>query len=186
MKNSVFSRSGIGFVEIVIAVLVVTASAIPVIYMVTSSRTDTTKAINYLRAMELANEVIEWASATEFSQLDPARFSGFTRSLVELDSGGLRSGAVGVAVPEHPVWKNDNLMASGLNYSEQYLNAYFFREVRIENVNESYLKPDLLKKLVVTVKWSEANPPANPNSDEDRNRQVELSVLILNDDNLMY
>jgi len=185
VKNFI-SRSGIGFVEIIIAVLVVTASAIPVIYMVTSSRTDTTRAINYLRAMELANEVIEWASVARFSQLDSGSFSAFTGSLVEYDSGNLRPVKVAVSSTENPVWKNDNLMADSLDYSEQYGNAYFFREVRIEDVNESYIKPELLKKMVVTVKWSEAKTPANLNLAEDRSRQVELSVLILNDENLLY
>lgn len=175
-----------GFVEIIIAVLVVTASAIPVIYMVTSSRTDTTRAINYLRAMELANEVIEWASVANFSKLDAGDFSAFTGSLVADESGSLKPVSVAVSAPENPIWKNDSLMADSLNYSEQYGNAYFFREVKIENVTESYIKSGLLKKMVVTVKWSEGKTPANFNVGDDRSRQVELSVLILNDDNLLY
>lgn len=186
MNRRFFHRHGIGFVEVVIAVLVVAVSAIPVIQMVTASRKDTTSAINYLRAVELANELVEWASVARFSELDAGSFSAFTRSLCEYDSDKLKPGAVHVVAPENPVWKNDMLMADALQYSEQYGNAYFFREVRFEDVNESYLKPKLLKKMVVTVKWNEGKVPANINVGEDRNRQVELSVLILNDENLTY
>lgn len=186
MKTKRFSRAGLGFVEIVIAVLVISACAVPVVYMVTSSRTDTTKAINYLRAVELANEVIEWASIAEFSKLDASTFSAFTGSLVEESAGNVLPVSLAVASPDNPVWKADNLMAGNLSYSEQYGHAYFFREVEITDVTDSYLQPDLLKKVTVRVKWSEAHRPANINLPDDRSRQVELSVLLLNDNTLRY
>lgn len=175
-----------GFVEIMIAVLVVTASAIPVIYMVTSSRTETSKAINYLRAVELANEVLEWASLAEFSQLDETTFSAFCGSLAEESSGMLIPANLALVEPENQVWKADSLMAGNLGYSEQYNNAFFYREVKITDVGDTYLQPDLLKKVTVTVKWSEAHRPANLNLPDDRTRQVELSVLLLNEKNLNY
>jgi hypothetical protein len=43
-----------------------------------------------------------------------------------------------------------------------------------------------LKKVTVTVKWSEGHRPANLNIPDDRSRQVQLSVLILNDQQLSY
>ena len=181
-----FHRMGMGFVEVLIAVLVVSACAVPVIFMVTSSRTDTSKAIHYLRAVELANEVIEWASLAEFSQIDDSIFSAFCGSMVEESGGGLTPVKVAVSPTTHPVWSKDALMAGALQYSEQYNNAWFFREVEISEVNDSYLQPGLLKKVTVRVKWSEAHRPANINLSDDRNRQVELSVLLLNDKNLTY
>ena len=181
-----FHRMGMGFVEVLIAVLVVSACAVPVIYMVTSSRTDTSKAIHYLRAVELANEVIEWASLAEFSQIDDSTFSAFCGSMVEESGGGLTPVKLAVSPTTHPVWSKDALMAGALQYSEQYNNAWFFREVEISEVNDSYLQPGLLKKVTVRVKWSEAHRPANINLSDDRNRQVELSVLLLNDKNLTY
>ena len=183
--NLKLSRRAMGFVEVLIAVLVVSACAVPVIYMVTSSRTDTSKAIHYLRAVELANEVIEWASVAEFSQIDESTLSAFCGSMVE-ESGTLAPVKVAVGSPSHPNWNKDGLMAESLQYSEQYNNAWFFREVEVSEVNDSYLLSGLLKKVTVRVKWSEAHRPANINLPDDRNRQVELSVLLLNDKNLAY
>ncbi|GAB1355508.1 hypothetical protein MASR1M12_42520 [Erysipelotrichia bacterium] len=186
LKPKLHSRRAMGFVEVLIAVLVVAACAVPVVYMVTSSRTETSKAIHYLRAVELANEVIEWASVTEFSQLDNNAFSSVRGPLVEEDGAGFAPMKVLLAAPAHPVWNKDGLMASVLQYSEQYNNAWFFREVEISDVSSGYLQNDMLKKVTVRVKWSEAHRPANPNLPHDRNRQVEMSVLLLNDKNLMY
>lgn len=179
-------RRAMGFVEVLIAVLVVTACAVPVIYMVTSSRTETSKAINYLRAVELANEVLEWASLAEFSQLDESTFAAFCGSLTEESSGNLIPANLAVTTPENLVWKADSLMTGNLSYSEQYSNAYFYREVAITDVGDSYLQDGLLKKVTVTVKWSEAHRPANLNVADDRTRQVELSALLLNEKNLNY
>lgn len=186
MSKLSYSRAGMGFVEIVIAVLIVTACAVPIIYMVTSSRTDTTKAINYLRAVELANEVLDWAAVAEFSKLDSSSLSAFTGSLVEESSGSILPVAVPIISPENLVWKSDGLMAEKLSYSEQYGIAYFYREVAVEDVTATYLQPNMLKKVTVWVKWSEAHRPANINRPDDRNRQIELSVLILNDNTLKY
>lgn len=177
-------RLGIGFVEIMIAVLVVTACAVPVIYMLTSSRTETSKAINYLRAMELANEVIEWAAAAEFSKVDAGSISAFCGSLSEAHGTGLETIKVATAEPENQVWKADGLMSNNMKYSEQYNTGFFYREVEVENVSDSYFQPDLLKKLTVRVKWSEGERPANLNISDNRTRQVELSVLLLNEKNL--
>ncbi len=177
-------RLGMGFVEIMIAVLVVTGCAIPVIYMLTSSRTETSKAINYLRAMELANEVIEWATAAEFSQVDAGSLSAFCGSISEIHGSDLQTVGVATAEPDHQTWKSDGLMANNMKYSEQYNTGFFYREVEVENVDDSYLQTDLLKKLKVRVKWSEGERPANLNISDNRTRQVELSVLILNEKNL--
>ncbi len=177
-------RRGMGFVEVMIAVLVVTASAIPIIYMVTSSRTETSRAINYLRAMELANEVIEWAGAAEFSLIDESSLAAFCGSISEEASGGLKTAVLATADPENPAWLADSLMSGDLQYSDQYNTGFFYREVEVTEVNESYLQQNLLKKLTVRVKWSEGERPANLNLSDNRTRQVELSVLLLNEKNL--
>ena len=183
--NSIFfsRRYGISFVEVLIAVLIVTACAIPVIYMLTSSRTETSRAINYLRAMELANEVIEWAGAVEYSAIDESALSAFCGSISEEQSGGIKTVKVATVEPENKTWKNDELMVDDLQYSDQYNTGFFFREVEISDVNDSYFQNNLLKKLTVRVKWSEGERPANLNL-SDRTRQVELSVLLLNEKNL--
>lgn len=180
------SRIGLSLVEVLIAVLVVAACAVPVVYMVTSARTDTSKAINYLRAMELANEAIEWASVARFSKVDSSVFSGLAGPITEADGSGLKPANIAVAAPANQVWSADDLTASALQYSEQYNNAFFFREIEIKDVSSPLVSPGLLKKVTVTVKWSEGYRPANPNLPGDRSRQVQLAVLILNDENLNY
>lgn len=188
MINSVTRKraAGMGFVEVLIAVLVISGCAIPVIYMVTSSRTDTSKAINYLRAVELANEAIEWASVSKFDDVVESTFSALAGPITEVSTTGLKAIDVAVGPPENTVWSADGLAADKLTYSEQYNKAYFYRKIEIEDVSDSYVKPDLLKKVVVTVLWSEGYTPANPNLPDDRSRQVQLSVLISNDQNLQY
>lgn len=186
MKSAKLKISqGIGLVEVLIAVLIVAVSSIPVIYMVTSSRTDTSKAINYLRAVELANEVIEWAQAVNFEDLDESKFSAFVGSLADDSSGQIMPVPVGVAPPENANWSS-GLAANSLMYSEQYGIAYFYREVEFEDIPAaSNLNEGMLKKMTVRVKWNEATVPSSLHS-PDRGRQVELSVLLINDKNMNY
>lgn len=180
------AQRGIGFVEVMVAVLVVAVSSIPIIYMVTSSRTDTSRAINYLRAVELANEVIEWGQSVRYEDLNVASFSSFVGSLADDSSGSILPFPVGVAAPENPNWSGGNLMAQNLKYSEQYGNAFFFRQVEFEDILDlNNFNDGMMKKMTVRVKWNEASVPGNITNPE-RDRQVELSVLLLNDANMNY
>lgn len=183
-------HAGFGFVEIIIAVSLVAACAVPVFYMVNTTRTDTTKAINYLRAMELANEVIEWASASVVETTDGSlpplsvRLSALNTSLINDMAGGLVPVEVAVEAPENPEWRGFAL--DKLSYSEQYNNAFFYREVTVAPVDRSYFESDLLQKVTVTVKWCEGRRPASLNVPGDRDRQIELSFLVLNEHHLAY
>ncbi|KAF1080083.1 MAG: hypothetical protein GQF41_3550 [Candidatus Rifleibacterium amylolyticum] len=184
LKDSV--RSGIGFVEVLVAVLIAAVSAVPVVYMVSSSRTDTSKAINYLRAVELANEVIEWAQGVDFDDLDSVTFSTYVGTLADDSTGAITPMPVGAAVPPNPYWASGNFSADSLKYSEQYGNAFFFREVEFEDVTGSMNFSDgMIKRMTVRVKWNEGSAPSSVYNSE-RDRQVELSVLLLNDANMNY
>jgi hypothetical protein len=154
--------------------------------MVTSSRTDTSKAINYLRAMELANEVVEWASVARFADVDDSTFSALAGPITFDDGSMLKTVDIAVGAPENDLWSSDGFTADSLAYSEQYNNAFFYREIQIEELEDSIVNEGLLKKVTVTVKWNEGQRPANINVSDNRNRQVQLSVLILNDHNLSY
>ena len=168
------------------AVLVVAASAVPVVYMVTSSRTDTSKAINYLRAVELANEVIEWAQGVKnFDELESAGFSTYVGTLADDSTGSITPVSVGAAVPENSNWATGNFASNDFKYSEQYGNAFFFREVEFEDVIAGHFNDGMMKKMTVRVKWNEGVPPSSLYNSE-RDRQVELSVLLLNDANMNY
>jgi hypothetical protein len=179
-------KRGLGFVEVIVAILIAAACAAPVIYMVTSSRTDTSKAINYLRAMELANEAIEWATISRFSSVNDSTFSALAGPITTDEGGGLRTADLALGSPDNTVWSEDGLITNQLSYSQQYNNAFFYREIDIEDISDSHVNDGLLKKVTVTVKWSEGHRPANLNIPDDRSRQVQLSVLILNDQQLSY
>jgi len=179
-------RLGISFVEVLIAVLIAAVSAVPVVYMVTSSRTDTSKAINYLRAVELANETIEWAQAMRFEELDGVAFSTFVGTLADDTSGTIMPMPVGIATPKRPEWAQGYFVTGDLKYSEQYGNAFFYREVEFEDVPGTLnFNEGMMKKMTVRIKWNEASLPSSLHSSE-RDRQVELSVLLLNDSNMNY
>lgn len=180
------SANGFSFVEVLVAVVIIAACAVPVVYMVTSARTDTSKAINYLRAMELANEVIEWAQISRFGMVDEGVFSGITGPVTLDDGGTLKAAKIAVGPSDYESWNTDNLIANELQYSEQYNNAFFYRNVKIEDITDSIISDNMLKKVVVTVKWCEGTRPPNPNIDEGRTRQVQLSVLLLNEHNPKY
>lgn len=185
-KRGLKKAQGISLIEVLVAVLIVAVCSVPVIYMVTSSRTDTSRAINYLRAVELANEVIEWAQSVKFENLDPVRFSAFMKSLIDDSSGLVMPLPVGATTPENTNWTSASFADSNLKYSEQYSNAFFYREVEFEDINGStYFNDGMMKKMTVRVKWNEGVVPTSIGS-SDRDRQVELSVLLLNDANMNY
>lgn len=173
-------RGGFGFVEIAVAAVVIGVCAIPILWLVSSSRVETSKAINYLRAMELANETIEWATIIPFQDKagnDLARLAnGYSESLFNNRL---------IRVGNNPAWTQVPL-ANDVAYSDQYDSAYFFREIRITDVPEMSLR-GFLKKITVTISWNEGKTPANPSATPpDRMRKITLSTLIFNDRKIDY
>ena len=173
-------RNGFGFVEIAVACVVIGVCAVPILWLVSSSRVETSKAINYLRAMELANETIEWASVIPFQSKDGKNLAvlanGYTESLFNNRL---------IRVGDNPAWAQVPL-ANDVMYSDQYDAAYFFREIRITDVPEMSLR-GFLKKVTVTISWNEGKIPANPSaSPPDRMRKITLSTLIFNDRKVEY
>jgi hypothetical protein len=165
--------------EIIIVVFAVTVLAMPIIWLMSSSRTETSKAINYLRAMEIALETLEWVRTLPGQ---PAKFEDIlkneSRSL--LDSNGKEMIAYDTAANEK--WPGQ--LADKLVYPDQYKAAYFFREVKIENSLESQPQEGktahspYLKRVTVTVWWNEAKVPARLNQ-PDRSRKIVLATLLL-------
>ena len=182
-------KHGFGFIEIMIAVIIAAVVTVPVFYMITSSRVDTARAINYLRAIELANEVIDWVSVTPFEDKDVMSMSDqlsiLNGSLVEAPSlENLSARNVLVSSTEND--RINELTTDNLTYSEQYNRNFFFREITVEPVAPNPVAPDLLKKVTVVVSWSEHRIPPTPDLPAGRDRSVEMSVLVLNDRNLFY
>ena len=176
MKNNLlkwFRRTGFGLAEVVVTVVIGVSCAIPLIWMVSSSRTETTQAINYLRAMELANEIIDLANVVPFKDLDSfagaanGRLSPFIQ-VKQLDPGH--------------AWFT-YVADQNLPYSGQYDKCYFYRQIDVKLVdNQNYSR--FLKKLSVSVEWNEAKVPPNPNvntADNQRMRKIVLETLVFND-----
>ena len=165
-----YNKRAFGLLEVIIAVLIIVGAGIPILRMVTGSRKETSSSLNYLRAMELANEAIEWASAAKFDEVDKLKnISGSNTTKIERTN-----------------WKNSDIFEENLKYSEQYSTAFFYRKIEVEPIKGSYFADNLIKKVTVTVLWSEGYKPSNINVEDDRSRQVQLSILIINDDNLLY
>lgn len=182
---------GFGFIEIMIAVILAAVATVPIFYMITSSRVDTTRAINYLRAIELANEVIEWVSVTPFEDRGVMSMSNqlsiINGSLVNAPSlDNLSARNVLVANTEYDPIVEITAPTDSITYSEQYNRNFFFREITVEPVTPNPVAPDLLKKVTVVVSWSENRVPPTPDLAAGRDRRVEMSVLVLNDRNLFY
>jgi len=174
-------RGGFGFVEIAVAAVVIGVCAVPILWLVSSSRVETSKAINYLRAMELANETIEWATIIPFTDKngnDLSRLSsGYTESLFENRL---------IRVGNNPAFAQVPL-ANDITYSDQYDAAYFYREVKITDVPEMSLR-GFLKKVTVTISWNEGKtpPPNHLVNPSERMRKLTLSTLIFNDRKVEY
>ncbi len=185
MKKPFFkNKRAIGLIEIVIAVIIVVGAGIPILKMVTSSRTETSSSVNYLRAVELADEVLEWASASKFSEVD--KLANLSGSIIDDSTSSLSTIKINSTNAENVLWSGSEIFSNDLKYSEQYTPAFFYREIEVEPVEGSYFAENLIKRVTVTVMWSEGYKPSNLNIPSDRNRQVMLSMLVINDENLYY
>ncbi len=177
-------RRGFTFAEIIVAVLIAAMCAAPIVYMTMSSRKETSKAINYLRALELANEAIEWASLSSFEELE--KLQNGQGSLQEQSGSGFTPVKVNLKPPENQDWVTEEVVADQIRYSEQYLNAFFFREVAVEEIGAGNgIDAGHLKKVTVTVLWNEGQVPEQL-FDAKRMRKITLSTLVGNDKKLDY
>ena len=179
-----YKRKAFGLVEILIALSVVVFAAIPILKMVFRTRTETSSSVNYLRAMELADEVIEWANASKFKDLD--KLTKLSGSLI--DSSGNEMKKINTGEVGNGNWKNSGFFTDNIKYSSNYSNAYYYRDIKVEPVTSQYntFENNLLKKVTVKIKWCEGRIPSNIEQDSDRDREIQLSVLVTNDDNLLF
>ena len=181
------NKKAFSLAEIVIAVILVVAAGIPILKMVTTSRTETTSSVNYFRAMELANEAIEWANVTKFSELE--KLEGLSESIVTDNGSSMVTKKVTAVEPEYKSWLESKQFNTDISYPNQYIHSYFYRIIEVKEIkgdNNNNIKNNLLKKVTVTVKWNEGTRPSNIDIDTNRTRQIQLSVLVINDDNLVY
>lgn len=180
-------KTGFGFVEIIIATLIAAVCSIPIIMMVSSSRADTSKAINYLRAIELANEALEWAMiATDTANLDMNLRSCGGSLLVDTGAGTPGPASVDAVAPSNAKWDADGIISRNIGYSEQYNNAYFMRNISVVPISLG-LGKDYLSEVTVEVKWNEGKAPTNMMDPAgERMRKITLTTLIMHDSKIDY
>lgn len=174
-------RRGFSFVEILMAVVVVTIMGIPVMWLLSSSRAETSRAINYLRALEIGHETIEWVQNLSVRSPD---FGSFPQNESRSLSGSSPGEMVTYDLGQNPKWQAR--MAKSLSYPKQYYPPYFFREIQIEDAvspldkNANSTHASFLKRVVVTVSWNEGKVPLKIDR-PDRMRKIVLTTLILDD-----
>lgn len=186
------ANDGFGFVEIIVATLIAAVCSIPIMMMISSSRSETSKAINYLRAMELANEALEWAMiATDTANLDK-NLSGCGGSLI-VDVGGGTTGPADVDTtePQNPKWDADGIISKDIGYSEQYNTAYFIRSISVVPVTadagSECLGAGYLSEVRVEVRWNEGRAPTNlMDPSGERMRKITLTTLVTHDNRIDY
>ena len=181
-----YKKQAFGLIEVIIALLIIVCAGIPILKIVFQTQTETSSSVNYLRAMELADEVIEWANAAKFKDVD--KLTNLSGSMVAVSGSNHEMIKINTSGASNENWKSSGFFEENLKYSDKYCSAFFYRDIKVEPVTSSSnnFENNLLKKVTVKIKWSEGRVPSNINSDSERNREIQLSVLVINDDNLLF
>ncbi len=165
-----FSKKAFSFVEIIVALTISIVFFAGLIYFASTTRVQTSKAVNYLRALQIAQETIELIQSMPSSEISPAKLQVFEGSLLDPATGK------SVKIPMHggSAWQ-----PSIKAYPEQYDNAYFYRKIKIEPAGSRFLR-----KVSVTVYWNEAKKPDKIDSigaEPDRMRKLSLATIIFDE-----
>jgi len=173
VRRSAFTR-GFSLPEIVLAVAAFAILAFPLYRSMQTVQTDTRKSINYFRAMELANEAIEYVRLLPVDKNFERNAEGFSGSiLVERADSSLE--AARLMTGEHPHYRDD--LASNLQYSSQYNSAYFYRTVEVHTLSGADYS-GLVRKVVVTVYWDNSVSVTNLHDLTRKTSKVTLATLV--------
>ena len=166
-----FKKKAFTVTEIIIATAIFTAAFIALITLLSSSKKETSKSTNYLRALELAQEAIDWVNSTPFKEVKDEN--------LELLRGNLVNGKIATG-------DNAKNSITDAKYPDDYSSAFFYRTVTIDpdtEFNEEVRR--FLKKVTVGVYWNEGTAPKNLETTENgvpiRTRKIMLSTIIFND-----
>lgn len=169
------ARAGFTFAELIIAVFVFSIISVPLYLLLSSTRTDTAKSINFMRAMELAQEGIEWVQLTENDQNFRLNAENFSGGLVMENGASFKPAEVMVAGNN----RYGNQLLPTVQYSEQYNTAWFYRMIKVEDVKGTQKYCRLLKKVRVSVFWNDGKKVKNLHDASGRSKKVVLETLIL-------
>lgn len=167
--------AGFSLIEIVVAVGIAIFFFATIISLTSNTRVSITKATNYLRALELAQETIELLQSSPMGDLMQNKIQIFAGSLVDPHT------KKSIPIPMHSdsPWK-----PKLLSYPEQYDSAWFYRKVKIEPVAASYLNSRFIKKASVDIYWNESKTPTSIETlgaEPDRMRKLSLSTLLFDE-----
>ncbi len=175
MAMSKKGSGGFSFIEIVVAAGVSFIFFGGLIFFATSTRTQTSKAVNYLRALQIAQETIELVQSVPLEKVAGGGVQIFEGSLVNPATGG------SVKIPFHnsSAWQPHTK-----TYPEQYNNAWFYRKVRIDPVPAGIANARFLRKITVDVYWNESKKPERIDSigkEPDRMRKLSMATLLFDE-----
>lgn len=175
MTRILYFRRGISFIESVIASVVGVFLFSTIIWFVFSTRVETDKSADYFRALQLAQEAMEWAQATPIEILDEQnqqKLSLFQGSLIDQQTG-----------------KSTKIFPSAdVSYPDQYGPAFFYRQIKVEKVNDSIPNAKFLRQIRVDVFWNEGKAPAKAPAtslEPDRMKKLSLATIVM-DENEHY
>lgn len=133
---------GFALGEVVVAVFILSMCMVPILMLMTGTRTDTSRAVHRLRSMELINETTDWLTICPYDNL--STFAGFSN---------------GPIIPI-PIIDGDNKCLQdfissgkpGQEYSEDYKDLI----ERSVTIKEPAGKDEPVRLGIVNVSWTEA------------------------------
>jgi len=168
-------RHGFSFIEIVVAIGVSLVFFGGLIYFASTTRAETSKAVNYLRALQIAQETIELVQSMPFADAMASGVQIFEGSLIDPQTGQ------SVKIPFH---QSSGWQPQTKTYPEQYNNAWFYRKIRIDDLPNSVANARFMRKISVDVYWNESKKPERIESigaEPDRMRKLSLATLIFDE-----
>ena len=155
-------RHGMALGEVVVAVLIMSVCFVPILLVFANARTDTSRGVHRLRAMELINEAIDWIVICPVENLQ--KLAGFASGQISPipAAEGLNRGIKPFIYAEK----------SGESYAVDYQNA-LHRDLLIRPTSEP---SGLLQEAEVTVTWTESG----------KSYHYGMSVLVADEDHPDY
>ncbi|NLI76466.1 MAG: type II secretion system protein [Candidatus Riflebacteria bacterium] len=172
------ARRGFSLLEVVVAIGVVFTLAAALFTAMGRTRADTRLAVDHLRALEIAQETIDWVLAARLDARGLQALRGQTGSLLDPATGR------GVPLPEAVTGLFGRPPdVPPLCLPAQYDSAFFHRTLDLTPLPGDDGRT-FLYRVTVTVAWNEGKAPRQIESvsgPPDRMKSISLSTLVADD-----
>lgn len=168
-------KAGFSFVEIIVATGIGLVFFGGIIYFASTTRVQTSKAENYLRALQIAQETIELVQSVSVADAASSKIQIFEGSLVD------PSTRQSVKIPFHT---SSGWQPQTRTYPEEYTKAWFYRKVSVDKLPAGVPNARFMRKVTVDVFWNESKMPEKIEAigaEPDRMRKLSLSTLIFDE-----